>query len=55
MRFYRQIVVFSSLLLVGLGIAITVRTAVEGGGIGLLVGPLFAAAGLGRLYLLRRR
>jgi hypothetical protein len=40
---------------IGLGIAITVVTLAGGGGVGLLLGPLFAALGAGRLYLLRRR
>ena len=41
---------------VGLGIARVIVTAVHGGGsLGYLLGPLFVALGLGRLYLLRRR
>jgi hypothetical protein len=49
-------VVLSSILVV-LGAAIIVRTAVEGvgGGFGLLVGALFILAGAGRLYVQRRR
>ena len=45
-----------ALLLVGLGVAIVVRTiaAGVGGGLGLLLGVLLVAAGVGRLYLLRR-
>jgi hypothetical protein len=48
-------IVLSSLLVV-LGLAIVVRTAVEGvgGGFGLLVGALFILAGGARLYLQRR-
>lgn len=42
------------LLMVVLGIAIVVRTAVEGGGIGLLLGVLFVAAGGLRLWVERR-
>jgi hypothetical protein len=38
-----------------LGIAIVIQTARAGGGIGYLLGPLFAAVGVGRIYLLRRR
>jgi hypothetical protein len=54
--FYRLSIMITSLALIVLGIAIIVRTAIEGGfGIGFLLGPLFAAAGFGRLYLLRRR
>jgi hypothetical protein len=42
-------------LLIGIGIAIVVRTALAGGGVGLLLGALFVLAGLGRLYLATRR
>ena len=38
-----------------LGIAIVVQTAREGGGVGYLIGVMFAALGVGRIYLLRRR
>jgi hypothetical protein len=39
-----------------IGIAIVVRTLVEGGGLafGLLIGVLFVAAGVGRMYAERR-
>ena len=46
-----------SVAMIGIGIAILVRTIVAGGGAtasGVLVGVLFVAAGAGRLYLLRR-
>jgi hypothetical protein len=49
----RATVVFSALLLV-LGIALIVETAVLGGGIGLLLGALFVLAGGLRLYLSSR-
>jgi len=45
-------------LMVLIGVAIVVRTLVEGGGpaaIGLVLGVLFVAAGVGRLYVERRR
>jgi hypothetical protein len=45
-------------LMIAIGLAIVVRTAAEGGGpiaLGLLVGILFVAAGVGRLYAERRR
>jgi hypothetical protein len=44
------------LLVVALGIAVVVRTLIEGigGGLGLLLGVLLIAAGVGRLYLARR-
>lgn len=55
MSFYRLSITVTSLALVVLGVAIVVRTAVAGGGVvGFLLGPLFVAAGLGRLYLSRR-
>jgi len=38
-----------------LGAALIAATARAGGGIGYLLGLLFIALGLGRLYLLRRR
>jgi hypothetical protein len=40
---------------IGIGIAILVQTARNGGGLGYLIGILFIALGAGRLYLLRRR
>jgi hypothetical protein len=41
---------------VGIGIALIVVTAVNGGGaVGYVLGVLFAALGAGRLYLLRAR
>ncbi|HJV30180.1 MAG TPA: hypothetical protein VJ645_06655 [Gaiellaceae bacterium] len=45
-----------ALVLVALGLAIVVRTIASGvgGGLGLLLGVLLVAAGVGRLYLLRR-
>ena len=56
MSFYRQGTAVFGVLSIGLGIALIVRTAAAGGGaVGYLLGPLFVALGLGRLYLLRRR
>ena len=46
-----------SALMVVIGVAIVIRTLAEGGGalaFGLIVGLLFVAAGLGRLYVERR-
>ena len=47
----RVTIVLSGLLLV-LGFAVCVETAVAGGGIGYLFGALLAVAGAGRLYVL---
>jgi hypothetical protein len=45
-----------SLIFVGIGVALLVRTAVEGGGVvGYLLGGLFIALGVGRLTVERRR
>jgi hypothetical protein len=46
--------VFGGLSIV-LGLAILVRTAAGGGGVGLVIGVLFVGLGVGRIYLLRRR
>jgi hypothetical protein len=55
-NFYRLSVTLTSLVLAGVGVAIVVRTAMVGGGsVGFVIGPLFVAAGVGRLLLLRRR
>jgi hypothetical protein len=45
-----------SLVILGLGVAILVRTLAAGAGeAGYLLGALFVVAGAGRLYLARRR
>jgi hypothetical protein len=53
MRAYRLAVTAFAVIFVGLGLAITALTVIRGGGLGLLLGPLFVALGLGRLYLIR--
>ena len=56
MTFYRWAVVVFSVVFVGIGIALLVRTAAEGGGVvGFLLGGLFIALGVGRLSLERKR
>ena len=55
MRAYALGTLVLSCALVVLGVAMTVLTAARGGGVGLLLGPLFALAGAGRLYLQLRR
>ena len=52
---YRSLTRLTALLMVALGITMLVVTAWHGGGIGLLLGALFVAAGAGRLWLLSRR
>ena len=45
----------TSALMIALGIAMIVVTLVHGFGVGLLLGVLFIAAGVGRLLMLRRK
>jgi hypothetical protein len=42
-------------LMIALGATMIVRTAVHGFGVGILLGLLFVVAGIGRLYMARRR
>jgi hypothetical protein len=55
MRAYSVAVAGFAVVFVGIGIALLVTTAVRGGNLGYVLGPLFVALGAGRLYLLRRR
>ena len=52
---YRTLTTISASLLVALGVVMLVVTLWHGGGVGVLLGVLFIAAGVGRLWLLRRR
>ena len=52
---YRTLTTVSASLLVALGVVMLVVTLWHGGGVGVLLGALFIAAGVGRLWLLRRR
>lgn len=52
---YRTLTTISASLLVALGVVMLVVTLWHGGGIGVLLGALFIAAGAGRLWLLRRK
>jgi len=54
MNLYRGATALFGVAFVGIGIALLVVTAARGGGlVGYLLGVLFAALGIGRLYLLR--
>jgi hypothetical protein len=54
--FYRRSTVVFGLIAIGLGLALLIETAAQGGGtVGFVLGALFLALGLGRLYLVRRR
>jgi hypothetical protein len=54
--FYKRSVFVFGLVAIGLGIALLAETVVQGGGsVGYVLGVLFVALGIGRLFLLRRR
>jgi hypothetical protein len=56
MTFYRWAVVVFAMVFIGIGVALLVRTAAEGGGVvGFVLGGLFIAFGVGRLTLQRKR
>ena len=55
MNWYRDLVFTFGLVAIAIGVALIVRTIVNGGGVGIIIGLLFIALGAGRLYLLRRR
>jgi hypothetical protein len=52
---YRRVSIGLSLTLIGLGVAILVLAFVRGGTLGVVLGPMFVAAGAGRLYVTRVR
>jgi len=53
---YRGGIAVFGVVFVGIGIALVIVTAVHGGAaFGYLIGALFVALGVGRLYLLRAR
>jgi uncharacterized membrane protein HdeD (DUF308 family) len=55
MKTYRVLVAVFGVVAIVIGIALIVRTKIEGGGVGIVLGLLFVALGAGRLYLLRRK
>jgi len=56
MNFYRGATALFGIAFLGIGIALVVVTAANGGGVlGYVLGLLFVALGIGRLYLLRAR
>jgi hypothetical protein len=54
-NWYRDVVATFGVVAIAIGIALIVRTAIAGGGIGIVLGLLFVALGVGRLWLLHRR
>ena len=56
MNAYRTLVAIFALVFMGIGVALVVVTTIHGGAaFGYLIGVLFFALGVGRLYLLRSR
>lgn len=56
MKLYPLLVSAFSVVFVGIGMALLVRTALEGGGVvGFVLGSLFVVLGIARLALERRR
>ena len=56
MNFYRRAIAGFGVVFIGIGVALLVVTTVHGGAaFGYIVGVLFLALGVGRLYLLRAR
>ena len=56
MSWYGRSIVLFSILFVGIGIALLVVTAVNGGGVvGFVLGALFIALGVARIQLERKR
>jgi hypothetical protein len=56
MSAYRSGIAVFAVVFIGIGVALFVVTTIRGGGaFGYLMGTLFVALGVGRLYLLRSR
>ncbi|MDX6515865.1 MAG: hypothetical protein QOH73_1531 [Gaiellaceae bacterium] len=55
MSVYRNGIVLLGAAMIVLGVAMLVRTALAGGGVGLLLGVLFIGLGAARIYLVFRR
>ncbi|HEY0417848.1 MAG TPA: hypothetical protein VGC78_15820 [Gaiellaceae bacterium] len=51
---YRSLTQVTAVMMIALGIAMLVVTLSRGGGVGLVIGALFVAAGAGRLWLMRK-
>ncbi len=52
---YRSATILLALLTMGLGVVMFVIGAIHGGTTGLLLGVLFIGAGVGRLWMIKRR
>jgi len=52
---YRQLTTLTAIVMILLGVAMLGITVARGFGVGVILGLLFIAAGIGRLYVLRSR
>jgi hypothetical protein len=52
-RAYRAATLALAVVFVGIGVSLVVEAAIVGGVLGYVLGVLFVAAGVGRLYVLR--
>ena len=50
---YRQLTTLTAIVMITLGVAMIGVTIAHGVGVGIILGLLFIAAGVGRLYVLR--
>jgi hypothetical protein len=55
MTMYRTLVQTIAVVMIVMGLALVIRTLVEGFGVGVILGLLFIGAGVGRLVMLRRK
>ena len=55
MTFYYRAVQLIAAVFIGLGVTLIVVTLNRGGGVGVILGVLFVALGIGRLLMLRRK
>ena len=55
MNLYRRTVTLMALVFISLGVTLVVTTLIRGGGVGVVLGGLFIALGIGRLLMLRGR
>jgi hypothetical protein len=53
--FYTRAVQLIAVVFIGLGVTLVILTLARGGGVGVILGVLFVALGVGRLLMLRRR
>jgi hypothetical protein len=52
---YRSMTTFMAGLMIVLGLSMLLITVQTGFGVGIILGALFIAAGIGRLYMMRKR